>query len=54
MNRTYIFKFLLFTLPSILVFGQIKLSEEKTSTKPNVLFTICDDLNDCEGTFNTN
>ena len=54
MKRTYFFKFLLFTLPSILVFGQLKLSEEKTATKPNVLFIICDDLNDYEGAINRN
>jgi len=52
MNKTYFFKLLLFAFLCILVFGQFKLSEEETTTKPNVLFIICDDLNDYEGAFN--
>jgi len=54
MNKTYFLKLLLFAFLCILVFGQFKLPEEKTATKPNVLFIICDDLNDYEGAFNTN
>lgn len=52
MNRTYFFKLLVFAFIGILVFCQFKFSEEETITKPNVLFIICDDLNDYEGAFN--